>query len=201
MTMIFRTTSKSRLTRTTATTTKVVRALSFAAALSGCAGPGDVSSPDGAAVRALKDRLDHHPSATAVLQEHCALPIRVVRLPAREQPSPDVLLLLDVKTANQVRTRHVQLLCGDVALSDAWNWYVPERLTAEMNHVLETTDTPFGKAVTETHFHRQRLESHFPDASSGIVLENRAILRRASDNAPISLVVEDYLPAALKPQP
>lgn len=199
--MIFRTTSKSRLTRTTGTTTKVLRALSFTAVLSGCAGPGGTSPPDGAAVRALKDRLDHNPSATAVLQEHCSLPIRVVRLPAHEHPSPDILLLLEVQDANQVRTRHVQLLCGDIALSDAWNWYVPERLTRGMNRVLETTDTPFGKAVAETHFHRQRLESHFPDASSGIVLENRAILRRASDNAPISLVVEDYLPAALRPQP
>ncbi|GAN93929.1 hypothetical protein Gbth_041_025 [Gluconobacter thailandicus F149-1 = NBRC 100600] len=194
-------TSKSRLTRTTGTTTKVVRALSFAAALSGCAGPGDASSPDGAAVRALNDRLERHPSATAVLQEHCGLPIRVVRLPAQEQPSGDILLLLDVQKADQIRTRHVQLLCGDIPLSDAWNWYVPERLTADMNHVLETTDTPFGKAVADTHFHRQRLESHFPDPATGIVLENRAMLRRASDNAPISLVVEDYLPAALKPQP
>lgn len=199
--MISRTTSKFRLTRTTATTTKVVRALSFAAVLSGCAGPGDALSPDGAAVRTLKDRLERHPSATAVLQEHCSVPIHVVRLPVGEQPSQETLRLLEVSDPRQVRTRHVQLLCGDIPLSDAWNWYVPERLTDDMNHLLETTDTPFGKAVSKTNFHRQRLETRFPNNATGIVLENRAVLRRALDNAPISLVVEDYLPGALKPQP
>jgi hypothetical protein len=32
-------------------------------------------------------------------------------------------------------------------LSAAENWYVPDRLTAEMNRLLETTTTPFGRAV------------------------------------------------------
>ena len=32
-------------------------------------------------------------------------------------------------------------MCGDQVFSEADNWYVPARLTAEMNHALDTTDT------------------------------------------------------------
>jgi hypothetical protein len=32
-------------------------------------------------------------------------------------------------------------------LSEADNWYVPSRLTAEMNATLDTTETPFGRVV------------------------------------------------------
>jgi hypothetical protein len=55
----------------------------------------------------------------------------------------------------EVKYRHVQLLCGDQVLSEADNWYVPSRLTAEMNRVLETTATPFGKAVMDLKPYRQ----------------------------------------------
>jgi len=46
-----------------------------------------------------------------------------------------------------VKFRHVELTCGDRILSEADNWYVPSRLTPEMNRLLETTETPFGRAV------------------------------------------------------
>ena len=55
----------------------------------------------------------------------------------------------------EVKYRHVQLMCGDQILSEADNWYVPSRLTAEMNRVLETTSTPFGKAVMDLKPFRQ----------------------------------------------
>src|SRR3984893_6772251 len=55
----------------------------------------------------------------------------------------------------EVKYRHVQLMCGDQIVSGADNWYVPSRLTAEMNHVLETTATPFGKAVMDLKPYRQ----------------------------------------------
>jgi chorismate-pyruvate lyase len=54
---------------------------------------------------------------------------------------------LDVHDASEVQYRHVQLRCGAHVLSEADNWYVPRRLTPEMNALLETTDTPFGKVV------------------------------------------------------
>ncbi len=41
-----------------------------------------------------------------------------------------------------VRYRRVRLACGDRVLSEADNWYVPARLTPEMNATLDTTRTP-----------------------------------------------------------
>jgi len=54
---------------------------------------------------------------------------------------------LEIDERELVKFRHVELKCGDRTLSEADNWYVPSRLTAEMNVVLDTTDTPFGRAV------------------------------------------------------
>lgn len=167
--------------------------------MGGCTDPEGVFAPDSAAVRAFRARLDSQPSATAVLQAACALPIRVQHLSVDRPVTEDILTLLRVTETHQVMTRHVRLLCGDTALSDAWNWYVPERLSPAMNTLLEQTDTPFGRVVQQTAFRRQRLETLFPGRHSGIVLQNRALLLRGADDAPISLVVEDYLPAALRP--
>ena len=62
---------------------------------------------------------------------------------------------LDVGPGEEIKVRHVQLLCGDRVFSEADNWYVPARLTAEMNRLLETTTTPFGKAVQDLHPYRR----------------------------------------------
>jgi hypothetical protein len=43
-------------------------------------------------------------------------------------------------------------------LSEADNWYVPGRLTTEMNRLLETTETPFGRAVQPLGFYRKTME-------------------------------------------
>jgi hypothetical protein len=65
--------------------------------------------------------------------------------------------VLQVGADEPVRYRRVRLACGGHVLSEADNWYVPGRLTAEMNTVLETTDTPFGRAVAGLHPVRQTL--------------------------------------------
>jgi hypothetical protein len=103
-------------------------------------------------------------------------------------------------------------VCGDVVLSEADNWYVPARLTADMNRLLETTDIPFGRVVQALHFQRHTLSARvlwplLPEGwemrpltdrqSSGEltipsqVLEHRAILN-LSDGTPFSEVVETY---------
>src|SRR5262245_55373529 len=61
--------------------------------------------------------------------------------------TPEQRRRLEVGEQDDVRYRHVQLRCGARLLSDAENWYVPQRLTAEMNRLLDTTTTPFGRAV------------------------------------------------------
>jgi chorismate-pyruvate lyase len=62
---------------------------------------------------------------------------------------------LQVTFDDEVQYRRVRLRCGDRVLSEADNWYVPGRLTADMNRLLETTDTPFGKAVQALEPYRQ----------------------------------------------
>jgi hypothetical protein len=94
-------------------------------------------------------------SATRTLQGWCkdhalaADPtIRAHLLPGENKaPSDEQRERLQVSATEPVKYRHVQLQCGTHVLSDAENWYVPSRLTPAMNRQLETTDTPFGKAV------------------------------------------------------
>jgi len=62
---------------------------------------------------------------------------------------------LQIADDEPVKYRKVRLRCGEHTLSEADNWYVPSRLTPEMNRLLETTDTPFGRAVLDLKPYRQ----------------------------------------------
>jgi chorismate-pyruvate lyase len=62
-------------------------------------------------------------------------------------PSVELLQTLRVATAAEVKYRRVELQCGAHVLSEADNWYVPARLTPEMNRLLDETETPFGRAI------------------------------------------------------
>jgi chorismate-pyruvate lyase len=64
---------------------------------------------------------------------------------------------LKVADADEVRYRRVQLQCGSRVLSEADNWYLPQRLTKDMNRLLDTTDTPFGAVVRPLEPFRQTL--------------------------------------------
>lgn len=103
----------------------------------------------------LSETLLASDSATLTLENWCAQrmladpPIVVARIAeSPERPASDAQRLrLKLAADEPVRYRHVQLLCGDRVLSVAENWYVPGRLTPEMNEALETTRTPFGKVI------------------------------------------------------
>ena len=94
-------------------------------------------------------------SATRTLEEWCrehemAADPKIVakRLPdVRKQPSAEQLQRLGVRDASEVQYRRVELRCGAYVFSEADNWYVPARLTPEMNALLTTTESPFGKVV------------------------------------------------------
>lgn len=86
-------------------------------------------------------------------------------------------------------------------LSEADNWYRPDRLTADMNRQLDTTDTPFGAVVRSLGFHRERLSarvlvSENDRAIPAAVIRHKALLE-TPDGEPFSLVVETYLRAAV----
>lgn len=173
-----------------------------------------------AELQTLNAQLLSHPSATLTLERWCAAhklaaEPRVVahRVHGADKPLPDgARALLGIGADEPVRYRRVALSCGDVVLSDADNWYVPSRLTPEMNQQLDTSDAPFGKVVQPLHFRRETLSAdllwsplpegwdsgtplpHTDDKTLAIpdhVLQHRAVLYTGS-NQPFSLVVESY---------
>jgi chorismate-pyruvate lyase len=120
-----------------------------------------------AVLQTLNADLLSHDSATLTLERWCgvhrlASPPRIVaqRVPGVDkEPSPQQRRELGVSPTEPVRYRRVRLLCGAAALSEADNWYVPGRLTAAMNELLDSTDAPFGKVVQALHFQRHTLSS------------------------------------------
>jgi hypothetical protein len=173
-----------------------------------------------ALIETLNADLLAHDSATLTIERWCADhrladPARIVAERVRDADKPasaEVRAALDVKPNEPLGYRRVRLKCGDRVLSDADNWYVPARLTPEMNHTLETTDTPFGKAVSALHFRRHTLSADVlwrplpkgwemgaagaSDEAGALtipdhVLEHRAVLS-TPDGQPFSEVVETY---------
>ncbi|WP_336760534.1 hypothetical protein [Asaia sp. VD9] len=148
----------------------------------------------------LKHALASQHSATRVLQVYCAriapgVPVTAIAQPDQNDRTPPALLgaTFHLGAHETLLARHVSLQCGTLVLSDAWNWYVPERLTPEMNHQLQTTDIPFGRVVAPLHFTRVPLSSVSEGLPPGILLRNTAMLTRQSDQMPFSLVEENYL--------
>ena len=104
-----------------------------------------------ALLETLNAELLSHDSATLTLEHWCALhrlaaPPRIVaaRVLDVDKPLlPEQRRELGVSPEEPVRYRRVRLLCGALVLSEADNWYVPGRLTPDINRQLETTDIPF----------------------------------------------------------
>ena len=160
-------------------------------------------------------------SATAALERWCrdhnmaAHPIIVVRRvdTMQKPPSADQLQRLHVSDASAVKYRRVRLQCGEYTLSEADNWYVPARLTAQMNQLLDTTDIPFGKVVRELTPYRRTTEARLlwsplpagwelrrpprsPAGAARLVIPKEVMVHTAvlytSDHQPFSEVVETY---------
>jgi ketosteroid isomerase-like protein len=133
----------------------LLRASAAAQAPSAAADPLRSQLDAFASIQALSAEILASPSATATLENWCrdhhlADTPRVVAhvvAGARRTPSRDQLRRLDVGAEREVTYRRVRLQCGTHVLSEADNWYVPARLTADMNRSLETSDTPFGRVV------------------------------------------------------
>lgn len=160
-----------------------------------------------------------HPSATLTLEgwcgtHHLADPAKITaRRDHIEKPlSWEDRQLMGIGADEPVRYRRVKLACGGHVLSEADNWYVPARLTPEMNHILDSTDEPFGKVVAALKFRRETKSAEtlwraLPDgweispAQAGAsrqplavpdqVLRHKAVLYDGQGR-PFSLVVETY---------
>ena len=185
-----------------------------------------------ALLQTLNAELLSHDSATLTLDRWCdahrlASPAKVVAVrdrSARKEPTAEQRAQLGVTADEPVRYRRVQLACGARVLSEADNWYVPARLTPEINRQLETSDIAFGRAAQPLRFQRRTLSAKLlwsplpegwemssaaaaPGAAARTlqvphaVLEHRALLV-LPDGTPISQVVETYTEQVLAfPQP
>ncbi|HTT43797.1 MAG TPA: hypothetical protein VMG33_12055 [Steroidobacteraceae bacterium] len=186
-----------------------------------------------ALLQTLNADLLSHDSATLTLDGWCerhrlASPPQVVAEPVPGLDKPPTAAQraeLRVSAAEPVRYRHVRLRCGEHVLSEAENWYVPARLTPDMNRQLEATDAAFGRVVRPLQFRRQTLEATLlwsplppgwestqpvapqePAAGGRLeppheVLRHRALLL-LPDGMPISEVTETYTSAVLAfPEP
>ena len=184
-----------------------------------------------ALLQTLNADLLSHDSATLTLDRWCdahhlASPPKVVAQrdkAAVKDATPEQRKLLGVGPTEPVRYRRVKLVCGSHVLSEADNWYVPSRLTPAMNQQLETSDTPFGRAVQPLHFQRRTLSARLlwsplpdgwevqratlPDAGATAlaipheVLQHQAVLT-LPDGTPFSEVIETYTEGVLAfPQP
>jgi hypothetical protein len=173
-----------------------------------------------ALLQTLNADLLSHDSATLTLERWCeshqlATPAHMIaqRVSGVEPSADDELRrTLQLGPTDLIRYRRVKLFCGGVELSEADNWYVPSRLTSEMNSLLDSSDTPFGKVVGALHFQRHTISATLlwtplpsgwemgaalPTSHSARlevppkVLEHRAVLA-LPDGTPISAVVETY---------
>jgi len=178
-----------------------------------------------ALLQTLNADLLSHDSATLTLERWCdvhrlASPPRIAasRVPDIDKPpTPEQRRELGVTATDTVRYRRVRLMCGALVLSEADNWYVPGRLTPEMNKLLDTTDSPFGVVVRPLHFQRHTLSSTLlwlplpagwemnATSARGVaadqpmpskLLEHRAVLT-LPDGTPFSEVVETYTDSVL----
>lgn len=172
-----------------------------------------------ALLQTLNAQLLSHDSATAILQQWCdahglapGARITAERVQGGAKAAgADERSALGVGPDEPVRHRHVRLSCGGRVLSEADNWYLPGRLTAEMNLILDETETPFGVVVRPLEFRRRTLAADLlfrplpegwemrppPAAGDGALAIPRDVLRHRAvlttpDGRPFSLVVETY---------
>lgn len=116
-----------------------------------------------ALVQGLNAEILASRSATATLERWCrdhalaSEPRVVAEVMTGEPRAPDAeqRQRLRADSGEVVRYRRVRLRCGDHVLSEAENWYLPGRLAPEMNHALDTSDTPFGRVVAPLEPYRQ----------------------------------------------
>jgi hypothetical protein len=183
-----------------------------------------------ALIETLNADLLSHDSATLTLDGWCAAhhmadPATITAERVRDVQKPATAAqraLLQVSPTEPLAYRRVRLHCGNYVLSEADNWYVPSRLTKDMNEALDHSDIAFGRAIQALQFRRRTLsatllwaplpegwEMSLPESSGergelnipAYVLQHTAVLS-LPDGTPISALTETYTAQVLAfPEP
>lgn len=160
--------------------------------LAACASP---AGPAETLAQELSANILASSSATLTLEKWCAdhamaaepkIIARLVRGDAKLASAETIARL----GSSDIKYRRVQLYCGTHLFSEADNWYVPSRLTPEMNRLLDETDTPFGKVVQPLTPYRRTFASKMLHSPTS-VFEHSAVLYNAA-HQPIAEVRETY---------
>lgn len=154
-------------------------------------------------IERLNAELLASPTATAVLERRCAAlglansprvhaEVKRGRLPASASPSRT---RLGVGKTELLGYRRVRLMCGNMVLSEAINWYVASRLTPEMNAALDGGDVPFGRVVLPLRPSRRTLSAWMARPgrvpTNGDVVRHRALVVDG-EGRPLAEVIEHY---------
>jgi chorismate-pyruvate lyase len=183
-----------------------------------------------ALLQSLNAELLSHDSATLTLDRWCAshhlanpATITAERVHNVQKPATDAQReLLQVSPTEPLGYRRVRLHCGTHILSEADNWYVPSRLTQDMNQALEHSDIAFGRAIQALQFQRHTLSANLlwtplpegwemsmpqPARHSGRLVIPPYVLRHTAvlslpNGTPISALTETYTAEVLAfPEP
>jgi hypothetical protein len=156
------------------------------------------TSDTAALVWALNTRLIAGATATDTLLAWCdehglsAGPITVeIRQCFAPAVVPDeVLPALELDPGDTIHYRQVRLMRGALPLAAAENWFVPQRLTANMNEALTGTNVPFGRVIAPLQPSRRTLAVH-PQPHAEIILHHSAVILSKPGTA-LAFVKESY---------
>lgn len=168
-----------------------------------------IANPAAPTLAEFEAVLARHDSATLALEEWCAMrgladqakiTAHTVSA-ASDAPPAEMRERLDLGGDEAFALRNVRLSCGPTVLSVAWNWYVPARLTPEMNEALRSTDVPFGKVVAPLGFRRKSLATVAGPARNcpADTISTHLAMLVLPDGRPLAYLVECYTAANLAP--
>ena len=153
---------------------------------------------------ALAAHLAAAPSVTAGLLSWCEArglgegPIRII---ARAGGSPPQRLatLLGATAGERAEFRRVVLGRGTIALAEAENLFLPDRLPPEMARALAATDTPFGTVLAPLGPVRRTIAvRHGAAAGPGTILLQEALVVGPTGTV-LAAVSERFLPVLASP--
>jgi chorismate-pyruvate lyase len=156
------------------------------------------ASNTAALVWALNTRLIAGATATETLLAWCeehGLSEGPITVEIRQCFAPavvpdDVLPALKLDPGETIHYRQVRLMRGPLPLAAAENWFVPQRLTADMNEALIQTNVPFGRVIAPLRPLRRTLAADLQPHAE-IILRHRAVVLSNAGTA-LALVKENY---------